>query len=50
MSDEPVTDAPLSADEQDAPAEERPPADAGYQPAQAEGEDDDGDETDEDGG
>lgn len=41
MSDEPVKDAPKSADEQDAPAPERPPDDADHQPSQAEGERDD---------
>lgn len=41
MSDEPISDAPRPADEQDAPAEERPQNDADYQPAEAEGDRDD---------
>jgi hypothetical protein len=38
MSDEPITDAPESADEQEAPAEERPDQDRDTRPSQAEGE------------
>jgi len=38
MSDEPITDAPQSTDEQDAPAEERPDQDRDTGPSQAEGE------------
>jgi hypothetical protein len=41
MSDEPITDAPQPTDEQDAPAEERPPQDSDTRPSQAEGERDD---------
>lgn len=41
MSDEPITDAPQSADQQDAPAEERPAEDADYAPSQPEGDDGD---------
>jgi hypothetical protein len=45
MSDEPITDAPESTNEQDAPAPERPPDDTDHRPSQAEG--DNGDEDDE---
>lgn len=41
MSDDPTTDAPKPADEQDAPAAERPAQDSDHQPSQAEGGDDD---------
>jgi hypothetical protein len=41
MSDEPITDAPRSADQQDTPAQERPAQDADYRPSEAEGADDD---------
>ena len=43
MSDEPITDAPQPSDEQDAPAQERPPREEEQErgrPSQAEGEDD----------
>lgn len=40
MSEEPITDAPQPADEQDAPAQERPAEDADHRPSQAEGDDD----------
>lgn len=39
MSDEePITDAPKSADEQDVPAAERPAGDSDHRPSQAEGD------------
>jgi hypothetical protein len=41
MSDDPITDAPRPADEQEAPAEERPPNDTDHRPSQAEGDRDD---------
>lgn len=41
MSDEPITDAPQSTEEQDAPSEERPPQDRDTRPSQAEGDRDD---------
>ena len=42
MSDEPITDAPKPAGEQDAPAPERPADDSDHRPSQAEGGDDEG--------
>lgn len=42
MSDQPIKDAPERADEQDAPAEERPPDEGDDdRPSQAEGDRDD---------
>jgi hypothetical protein len=41
MSDEPITDAPQSTEEQEAPAPERPSEDNDTRPSQAEGERDD---------